>query len=210
MHAETTQRPSRRTLAVDPQGFAAAERTAAYEIAQTLLTTCLRLQNGFGLRPEEFQVLLVIILATVQRYVRDPDADPAYLTRAPLHPDLAGTTSRRRIADVTGIPLETVRRHVTRLMVRGFVIEQGRGRISTPGGTLARLSVQDIPMSIVGDLAALSNVLLRLGALRLADQGGATEAEPPRPRPLPPVSHGPRRRPTGDNGVDVSPASRKP
>lgn len=159
---------ARRGLAVDARGFAASERAAAYEITNTILTMNLRLQTALAMRPEELQVFLVIVLATVQRYTRSPEPDPAFLTNIPLPASLAGFTSRRRIADVLGIPLETVRRHVIRLIERGLVVERARGKLCTPGGTLAQLGEVDVPAAIASDLVALSNVLLRQGAFTLA------------------------------------------
>jgi DNA-binding transcriptional ArsR family regulator len=146
-----------------------AERAAAYETASCILATSLRLQTALSLRPEELQVYLVVVLATVQRFMREPDPDPVLLTRAVLPPELSGETSRRRIADVTGIPLETVRRHVARLMGRGLVIERGRGRLCTPGGTLARMAAQDLPVAVAEELAALVTSLLRRGVFRILD-----------------------------------------
>jgi hypothetical protein len=140
----TSRRTSRRGIAVDPEGFRASERIAAYEIANSLLTVNIRLQTALGLRPEELEIFLIIVLATVQRYVRSTDPDPSFLDRTALPPHLAGFTSRRRIADVSGVPLETVRRHVARLMDRNLIVERGRGRLSTPGGTLSRLGREPI------------------------------------------------------------------
>jgi hypothetical protein len=58
----------------------------------------------------------LIMLASLQRYVRAPQPDPACLDRTPLPDALAGRISRRRIAEVLGIPLETVRRQVDLLI----------------------------------------------------------------------------------------------
>jgi len=157
---------SRRGIAVDAKNFRAAERMASYEMANALLTVNLRLQTALGLRPEELQVFLIIVLATVQRYARSPKPDPAFLDRTPLPMHFAGYTSRRRIADVSGVPLETVRRHVARLMDRDLVVERGRGRLSTRGDILFRLGDTEVTFEAATEFAALTNVLLRRGVYR--------------------------------------------
>jgi CRP-like cAMP-binding protein len=157
----------RRVLTLDPMGFAATERLNSYEIANTLLSLNRRLQKALGMRAEELEVFLVIALGTTQRFVRRPDCDPTLTTRTPLPREYAGHTSRRRIADSLGIPRETVRRHVAKLITRGMVVEDGRGRISTPGGTLELLAAQGVPMAAAQDVASLANTMLHLGGLRI-------------------------------------------
>lgn len=166
MGNNSTDATLRRGIAVDAEGFSASERLASYEIANTLLTMKLRIQKAFGLRPEELQVFLVIVLATVQRYVRNPEVAPQFKSAIPLSQELSGFVSRRGIAEAMGIPLETVRRHVKRLIERGLVVERTRGCLSTRGGTLARLNATDTPMALAGDIAALCGSLLRMGAFR--------------------------------------------
>jgi hypothetical protein len=156
-------------IRLDDDGFGAVERLAAYEIGNLVLTQMLALQRHFGLRAELHQVFLVIVLATVQRYVRNPDADPEYVDRRPLSPTLAGGISRRRVAEVLDIPFETVRRHCVELLRRGLVVEHARGQLSTPGGTLEGLSADEIPRKLTGQIAGAGNALLRLGALRCDD-----------------------------------------
>jgi len=184
------------TLLIDPDGFEAAERLAAYEMANTLLRMNLRLQSALGMRPEEFQVFLVIVLGTTQRFVRSAAPAPEFLTRAPLPAALAGYVSRRRIADVLGVPLETVRRHVRRLLSCGLVVERRRGRLTTPGGTLKRLAGHGVPAGLLGDVAALVNALLRQGALTTAKDATPARTDRDRelgitrPRSTPPASRG--------------------
>jgi DNA-binding transcriptional ArsR family regulator len=172
--AAVPRRPA--ALAIDAGGFRAAERAAAYAIGNFLMNGPLTLQRHFGLRAEAFQVLLLIVLATAQRYARAPETDPDYLDRRPLPPGLRGAISRRRIAEVLGVPLETVRRHVAELMARGLVEERARGQLATPGGTLARLSGDDTPRRIAVQLLAAVNTLLRHGVARIEP------AEPPASR----------------------------
>jgi len=95
---------------------------------QRSLIAQLEPQRIYGLRAEEFQVFLLVVVATVQRHVRGATPESPKLDRTPLGPEDAGAISRRRIAETLGIPLETVRRHVAKLVARGLVVERGQGR----------------------------------------------------------------------------------
>lgn len=152
---------------VDAARLREVERLAAYELANGLLLMNLDLQRRFGLRAEQYQVFMIIVIATVQRFARTATPQSSHVTRTPLPPDLASAISRRRIADVLGIPVETVRRHVSGLLGRGLIVERGRGRLSTPGGTLERISADETPERIATRYAAVASALERLGVFRL-------------------------------------------
>lgn len=157
-------------LEFDPDGFAEAERLVAYEIGDALLMLNLELQQRYDLRAEEHQVFLLIVLCTAQRFVRSTDADSDYLGRTPLPPELSSSISRRRISEVLGIPLKTVRRIVTRLLERGMIVEKSRGKLSTPGGTLKSLGEDAIPEKIVRRFITAINRMIRVGAIRATDR----------------------------------------
>lgn len=153
-------------LVLDGEGFARFERLVAYELGNTLLILHLELQRSFGLRVEEYQIFLQIVLSTEQRIVRDPDADDGLMDRRPLPSAAAGSSSRRRISEALGLPLETVRRTVAGLFARVMIVERRRGCLSTPGGTLERLAAAGIPERMVRRFLAVSNARKRLGVAR--------------------------------------------
>jgi hypothetical protein len=62
----TTSSPG---LNVNEAAFLSIERLAGYEIANALLSMQIDLKRSLGLRAEEQQVFLVVVLATVQRLI---------------------------------------------------------------------------------------------------------------------------------------------
>lgn len=159
----------RQRLMLDPEGFARRERLVAYEIGNTLLMLNFELQQRFGLRAEEYQIFMLIVLSTVQRFARNPGPDDNWLDRTPLPPQAAGSISRRRISETLGIPFETVRRTVADLLARGMIVEKGRGCLSTSGGTLALLGKNALPERMARRFLNVSNTMIRLGAAQLAE-----------------------------------------
>ncbi|WP_292290300.1 hypothetical protein [Marivita sp.] len=164
------QESSRLRLELDAPGFLKVERLVAYEMGNLLLMLNLQLQQRFGLRAEEYQVYLLIVLATVQRFANISDVNTENLSRAPLPPDLAGSISRRRIADVLGIPFETVRRTVASLLDRGLIEERSRGCLSTRGGTLQYLGEDATPEKLARRFISSINTMIRIGAIKPPDK----------------------------------------
>lgn len=152
-------------LDLDLEGFTKAERLATYEVLNALFMLNLELQQHFNLRAEEHQVYLPITLSTVQRFVRNASLDDPYIDRTPLPDKYAGTISRRRIADVLGIPVETVRRIASRFLEEGLIVEHSRGGLSTGTGMLAKLSRNNSNEKIARRLISSINALIRLGAI---------------------------------------------
>ncbi len=163
-----TARPPR--LEVAPEGLAQSERLVAYEMVNALLVSTIELQRSFAMRPLEFQIFMVIAIASVQRFIRDAKKDGTYRDATPLPAVYRGTISRRRIAETLDLPLETVRRHVAQLLERGEIIETGRGLLSTGGGTLQRASAAGSITSMAQRLLVVTNRMLELDAARAAPQ----------------------------------------
>lgn len=152
-------------LELDSDGFAKAERLVAYEIGNALLMLNLELQQHLKLRAEEYQVYLLIVLSTVQRFARAASPDDAFVDSTPLPDSHTGTISRRRIADVLGIPVETVRRIVARFLDAGLIVERRRGGLASHGGMLGILSGDDPHEKITRRLITSINSLLRLSVI---------------------------------------------
>lgn len=163
------EEPSRTRLVLDPEGFARRERLVAYEIGNTLLMLNLELQQRFALRAEDYQIFLLIVISTVQRFARAPVANEAHMGRMPLPPEESGSISRRRISETLDIPFETVRRTVAGLLARDMIVERHRGCLSTSGGTLARLGEVALPERMARCFLTVSNNMIRLGAAQLAE-----------------------------------------
>lgn len=106
----------------------------------TLLNHCLAMHRVLAgqleLQPVELLILIATTTGNVQRALSPVTRKTRLPAREPLPPDLVVPMSRRAIARVTGIPKETVRRHVASMSGRGILI-------STPKGVLAPNRLQE-------------------------------------------------------------------
>jgi hypothetical protein len=79
------------------------------------------------LPPVEMLILIATTTGNVQRAVRTETLPKALRGSRPLPPELAVPMSRRAIARLTGIPTETVRRHVESMVDRGILLSMPKG-----------------------------------------------------------------------------------
>lgn len=120
----------------------------------------------FGLRAEAFQIFLLVAIATAQPLSRPGQVPEGLGDATQLPRDFVGSIPRRRIAELLGIPTETVRRHVADLMAQGLLVESGRGRIATAGGTLKRLDDAGLTHVLLARSLRVGNTLIGLRAVR--------------------------------------------
>ncbi|MCU0855929.1 MAG: hypothetical protein MUF63_13735 [Rhodobacteraceae bacterium] len=159
-------------LTLDPDEFERRQRLALYQIVNTLVNMTSDIQKTLDLRPEACQIYLIIAVTVVQRYAREPSGgDHDGVDPLPL--PLSGSVSRRRISDITGIPRETVARHVRHLIDRGLVAELGTGRLITPPGLLRDISPSGLPDRLAAEILAVARRLAQLGVVRIEIEGGA-------------------------------------
>lgn len=79
------------------------------------------------LQPAELLILIATTTGNVQRALRTKALPEALRGSEALPPGMMVPISRRAIARVTGIPTETVRRHVESMVQRGILISTPKG-----------------------------------------------------------------------------------
>ncbi|WP_281967318.1 hypothetical protein [Roseovarius nanhaiticus] len=154
------------TVQVDSEQFASKQRLAIYEIVNGMLNLVADIQATMSLRPEPAQIYTLIAISSAQKFVRAPNQSD-FTGHTPLPVDMIGTVSRRRISDITGIPRETVARHVRHLMERGLVVETGVGKLATPPGVLMDLAPTGLPERMMRETVTLAQKLVRLKVLEI-------------------------------------------
>jgi hypothetical protein len=79
------------------------------------------------LQPVELLILVATTTGNVQRALRPGALPEALRGSQPLPAGMAVPMSRRAIARVTGLPTETVRRHVESMVKRGILVSMPKG-----------------------------------------------------------------------------------
>jgi hypothetical protein len=115
------------------------------------------------LQPVELLILVATTTGNVQRALRPKALPGAIRGSRPLPPALVVPMSRRALARVTGIPTETVRRHVESMVERGILVSTPKGvhapsRLAEPWAAAAVLR-------LIESHAACTDLLIALRAI---------------------------------------------
>ena len=153
-------------LELDKDRLAAVWRIATYATANCLVSMQLNELRAYRLRPAELLVFDIVALASVQRNFRNLRSLDA--TTADLCPtnESNGTISRRRVADITGLPRATVARILDRLMDRGMVHELRRGHLQVPVGVVLQGQHSFDLTEMFTPVVLLMDQLVRLGVVK--------------------------------------------
>ena len=168
---QLTDRAARFRVSVSAEATQRELRICGFALLNQYLAMHRVIAEHLELHPVELLILIATTTGNVQRAVR-PDALPEVLRGStPLPPELIVPMSRRAIARVTGIPKETVRRHVDSMVRRGILLSMSRGVRARPG--LADRTAMTAILRVVELHAACTEQLLKLGALTTHPAGPA-------------------------------------
>lgn len=104
-------------------------------------------------------VYFAVIAASVNAATRDPDV--VANLQEPVPEVLFRPVSRRAVAQSTGLPRETVRRKIARLVEEGHLLEEGRG-VRPPHNVLMARSNYAFADALVQELTRIGDRLSRL------------------------------------------------
>jgi len=102
-------------------------RPCGLALLNHFLSMHLVLAEHLRLQPVELLILIATTTGNVQRVMRIPGLPEPLRGSDPLPAAMVVPMSRRAIARITGIPTETVRRHVDGMVKRGILVSEPRG-----------------------------------------------------------------------------------
>jgi hypothetical protein len=123
------------------------------------------------LQPVELLILIATTTGNVQRALRTEALPEALRGSKPLPPELTVPMSRRAIARITGIPTETVRRHVASMVKRGILVSMPKG-VRAPNRLTERWAAA-ATIRLIESHAACSETLIALQAIAPQPQRSA-------------------------------------
>jgi hypothetical protein len=131
--SQRNDRAPRLRIAVSAEATERELRMCGFAMLNHYLALHRVIAEHLDLHPVELLILIASTTGNVQRAVR-PNVLPEVLRGStPLPTELIVPMSRRAIARVTGIPKETVRRHVDSMVRRGILLAMPKGVRAKPG-----------------------------------------------------------------------------
>jgi hypothetical protein len=161
--AEKTEAVPSHRMAISVEATQRELRQCGFALLNHYLTMHHVIAAHVQLPPVAMLILIATTTGNVQRALRPGSLPQALRGSKPLPPELVVPMSRRAIARVTGLPTETVRRHVDQMVRHGILV-------SVPKGVLApsRLTegwAEGAVLSLLESHAACTDRLLALQAI---------------------------------------------
>jgi hypothetical protein len=161
--AERRERFHTNRFSISPEAMERELRLCGFALLNEYLTMHQVIAEQLRLQPVELLILIATTTGNVQRALRPKALPDAIRGSQPLPPGLAVPISRRAIARVTGIPTETVRRHVESMVKRGILVSLPKG-VHAPN-RLKESWVVGAVLRLIESHAACTESLMALGVL---------------------------------------------
>lgn len=140
-------------------------RVAGFVVANSFLELHHTNSKAFNMSPVKLIIFMTIVVATVQRFMREREMPQEIMGGKRMPRELIGYISRRAIASSTGLPRETVRRTVLELEADGLVLIGPKGGVANRGGILERPEIVSAIRTSVHQFAQVASKLSALGVI---------------------------------------------
>ncbi|MCU0758628.1 MAG: hypothetical protein MUF07_05440 [Steroidobacteraceae bacterium] len=125
--AERTDAAQRQRYAVSAMATERELRLCGFALLNHYLAMHHVIAEHVRLQPLELLILVATTTGNVQRSLRPGQLQESFRGSQPLPPGRVVPMSRRGIARATGLPTETVRRHVEKMVARGILVSTPKG-----------------------------------------------------------------------------------
>lgn len=143
-------------------------RVAMFGLANLFLATERAFTTGREtLNPSELIIYLTVCVANVQKLMRERAIPDDFSATAILPREWVVPISRNAIAAATGLPRETVRRQVEKMIERGLLIEDARGGVTPPPGMIDLLDLEPMLEPVLTEFARTADHLLKIGVIAI-------------------------------------------
>jgi len=152
-------------VATVPENMASHWRLAMFALINLFLSTHRAFTSHEGWTPSVVLIYCTVSVGNIQKLMRERSVPPEYSATAVLPREWVVPMSRSAIAAATGLPRETVRRHVAQMIKDGLFIEDPRGGVTVVPGMIAEHGFEPLLEAIMTEFARTTEALLRTGVI---------------------------------------------
>lgn len=157
-------------IATNPDKMTTNWRVAMFGVANMFLATQRAFSSGqVPMGPTEILIYLTVCVANVQKLMRERSVPDHFSATAVLPREWVIPISRNAIASATGLPRETVRRQIEKMIERGLLVEDCRGGVTPPPGVIDLLGLEPMLEPILAEFTKTAEQLARLGVIEVHD-----------------------------------------
>jgi len=158
-------------VATVPDRMAARWRAAVFPLLNLFLAMHRSLSEHEQMAPSVLLIYVTVSAGNIQKLMRERSVPADYGATAILPREWVVPMSRSAIAAATGLPRETVRRHVGHLIERGLLIEDPRGGVTIVPGVIQDRGYEPLLEKVLTEFARTNEALLRAGVIEVTPAG---------------------------------------
>ncbi|MFM9827485.1 MAG: hypothetical protein ACKVOB_01910 [Sphingomonas sp.] len=152
-------------VATHPDQFMANWRIVMFSMGKLFLAMQDSMARRSGMSPNELLIYVTVNIANTQKLMRERSIPPEFYANAVLPREWVVPISRNAIASATGLPRETVRRQIGKMIEQGMLIEDPRGGVTPPIGVVQDLAFAPVLETLVSEFARAADAMMRVGVL---------------------------------------------
>jgi len=142
-------------------------RVAMTALTNLFLTLHRTMTEAAPIGPTELLIYITVSVANVQKLMRERVIPECYAATEILPREWVVPISRNAIATASGLPRETVRRQVGRMIDTGLLVEDSRGGVTLPIGVIKDRGFEPLLEAMMTDFARSADALLRMGVIQI-------------------------------------------
>ena len=150
-----------------PERMADQWRVAMFPLINLFLATHRSFALHKGCSPTVVLIYATVAVGNIQKLMRARVVPAQHAGTATLPRDLVVPLSRSAIAAATGLPRETVRRHVARMIADGLLADDPRGGVTMVPGAIGTLDLTPLLEPLLTELARTTEALSRAGVIAI-------------------------------------------
>jgi DNA-binding transcriptional ArsR family regulator len=148
-------------VATVPDRMTAHWRAAIFPLLNLFLAMHRSLSEHEEMTPSVLLIYVTVCVGNIQKLMRERNVPADYIATAVLPREWVVPMSRSAIAAATGLPRETVRRHVAQLIERGLLMEDPRGGVTIVPGAIQDRGYEPLLEKLLTEFARTGEALLR-------------------------------------------------
>lgn len=152
-------------VVTNPDRFMDNWRIVMFSMSKLFLSMQDQMARRSGMSPNEMLIYLTVNVANTQKLMRERTIPPEFYSTSVLPREWVVPISRNAIASATGLPRETVRRQVGRMIEHGLLVEDERGGVTPPAGVLQDLAVAPVLEALISEFARVADAMIRVGVI---------------------------------------------
>ncbi len=154
-------------VATVPDRMTAHWRAAIFPLLNLFLAMLRALSEHEEMGPSVLLIYCTVCVGNIQKLMRERKVPNDYIATAVLPREWVVPMSRSAISAATGLPRETVRRHVGHLIEKGLLIEDPRGGVTIVPGAIQDRGYEPLLEKLLTEFARTSEALLRSGVIEV-------------------------------------------